>query len=150
MDAALRRAKAALSASHAASSASGAGGSSSNAPQPASRLMKRRGFPSRGFHRNCRGHISRMRYSSVTPVRTGRKACASLTCSSTPSHGSPLCFEAYGVKQAAVKITPGRPSRFMVPASAAPSTNGAPIISNGHAVPLPSETFVPSNRQVPG
>ena len=104
----------------------------------------------RSLHANCSGHCSRMVYSSVRPVRTGRSACASLMCSCTPSQASPFHFDADGVKYAAVNTTPGRFFAFISRASHTASRNGAPMISNGQAVPRPSETFVPSKRHVPG
>jgi hypothetical protein len=49
------------------------------------------------------------------------------------------------VKYALRKITPGSFFALRVSARFLPSTNGAPTISKGIVVPLPSEIFVPSN-----
>ena len=73
-----------------------------------------------------------------------------MTCSCTPPHSSPQCLEAVGVKYTGVAAAPGSVSAENSRQSSSASTNGAPIIANGSAVPRPSEQFVPSMRQVPG
>ena len=62
----------------------------------------------------------------------------------------PWCVLADGVKRTGTKRTPGKRFVFKAPASARPSTHGAPTTSKGVSVPRPTETFVVSSSPIPG
>ena len=55
-----------------------------------------------------------------------------------------------GIKLLGTNTTPGSLKLFNVCDSFLPSIQGAPIHLNGLGVHLPSLTFVPSNRHIPG
>ena len=55
-----------------------------------------------------------------------------------------------GVKEIRVNLTPSILFEFNLSINSFGSIKGAPIVKNGESVPLPSEMFVPSRKQVPG
>ena len=68
----------------------------------------------------------------------------------TPPQSSPDHLLKVGVKAYGMKFTPFSLSLFNSFESLSEFINGAPIISKGLVVPLPSDILVPSRRTVPG
>ncbi len=65
-------------------------------------------------------------------------------------HTRPVHLLNDGLKYAGLALTPGKPMSLRALANSGPSIHGAPSTWKGTEVPRPSDTLVPSSRQVPG
>lgn len=86
---------------------------------------------------------------TATAVRIASTRARSVRCTWTPPQVLPANLSNVGTVWFSRNLTPGRSSAVNASAHRQ-SMPGAPISSNGRVVPRPSDSSVPSNRQVPG